>query len=73
MNHLDIYSNKWFQVSEWAFVEDAPCAQMINFRSYHTLEKALEKLEELWKSYRVIDHRWSYWILENIEAKEYAD
>lgn len=54
-------------------MEDAPCKQLLWFRDFHTLKKAEEKMAELWKDYRVVDHRWSYWILENIEAKEYVD
>lgn len=72
MNELHIYNNQWFRVSEWGFVEDAPCKQVIDFRDFSTMEKALEKLKELWKDYRVVDHRDTYEMLLK-RAREYTD
>lgn len=73
MNELHIYSSKRFHVNECGFVEDAPCAQVLNFWSFRTLEHAIEKLKELWKDYKTYDHRGGYQWNDNIEAKEYAD
>lgn len=72
-NILHIYSNKWFSVAEWGFVQEAPCWQLLNYWNFRTLQNAISKLKELWKDYQVIDHRGSYWLKEDIEADKYSD
>lgn len=57
MNKLTIYSNNWFVVENYEFVEDAPCAQCTDFWRFNNIEDAEKKLKELWKSYKVTDYR----------------
>lgn len=73
MNQLEIYSNKWFNVSEWGYRPWSPCAQLKHFWNFRTLERAKEKLEELWGDYRVYDYRGRFAADEELEAKEYSD